>query len=263
MKRRDFLTATALAGAAPLGVLAATAQRAGTGREYYELRQYQLLNRGHTQSLNDFLRDAALPAYNRLGIEPVGVFTVQYGPNLPTLYMLLPYPSLESFVTTDGQLEKDRTYLKAGADFLDRPLADPGYVRVESSLMVAFEGIPKMELPTATMAKSSRIYELRIYESHSKKAAKLKIEMFNEGGEIEIFRKVGLQPVLFGETLIGPKMPNLTYLLAHDDMTARDKHFSDFRSHPDWQKLRQVEKYKDTVSNITDIILTPTAYSQL
>ena len=263
MKRRTFLTTTALAGAAPLSAMAATAQRAGTGREYYELRQYKLLNFAKTQPLNDFLRDAALPAYNRLGIKPVGVFTAKYGPTLPTVYVLIPYPSLESFITADTQLLEDRSYLKAGADFLDRPLADPGYVRVESSLMVAFEGIPKMELPTATMAKTSRVYELRIYESHSKQAAKLKIEMFNDGGEIEIFRKTGLQPVLFGETLIGPKMPNLTYLLAHDDLAARDKHFGTFGSHPDWQQLRQVEKYKDTVSNITDIILTPTAYSQL
>ncbi len=263
MKRRTFLTATALAGAAPLGAMAATAQRAGAGREYYELRQYQLLNFAKTQPLNDFLRDAALPAYNRLGIKPVGVFTAKYGPTEPTVYVLIPYPSLESFVTADAQLLKDRSYLKAGADFLDRPLADPGYVRVESSLMVAFEGIPKMELPTATMAKKTRIYEVRIYESHSKKAAKLKIEMFNQGGEIEIFRNTGLQPVLFGETIIGPKMPNLTYLLAFNDMTARDKNWSNFVSHPDWQQLSQVEKYKDTVSNITDIILTPTAYSQL
>lgn len=262
MKRREFLATTALAGAAPLGAMAA-AQRADTGREYYELRQYHLLNRGSTQSLNDFLRDAALPAYNRLGIEPVGVFTAKYGPTLPTLYVLLPYPSLESFATAESRLLKDSKYLKAGADFLQRPLSDPGYVRVESSLMVAFEGIPKMELPKATMAKTSRVYELRIYESHSRQAAQKKIEMFNQGGETEIFRKTGLQPVLFGETLVGPKMPNLTYLLAFDDMAARDKHWDTFRSDPAWEKLRQVKKYKDTVSNITDIILTPTAYSQL
>ncbi len=263
MQRRTFLTTTALAGVAPLGAMAAKAQRAGTGREYYELRQYRLLNRGSTQPLNEFLREAVLPAYNRLGIEPVGVFTPRYGPNGPTVHVLIPYPSLESFVTADAQLLEDSSYLGAGADFLGRPQSDPGYVRVASSLMVAFEGIPKMELPTATMAKNSRVYELRIYESHSKKAAKLKIEMFNDGGEIEIFRKTGLQPVLFGETLIGPNMPNLVYLLAHDDMVARDNSWSNFSSHPDWQQLRQVEKYRNTVSNITDIILAPTAYSQL
>ena len=262
MKRRTFLSATALAGVAPLSTMTA-ANPAGADREYYELRQYQLLNFAKAQPLNDYLRAAALPAYNRLGIEPVGVFTAKYGPTLPTLYVLLPYPSLESFVTADSRLLKDSKYLKAGAEFLNRSLADPGYVRVESSLMVAFEGMPKMELPKATMAETSRVYELRIYESHSKRAAKLKIDMFNDGGEIEIFRKTGLQPVLFGETLIGPKMPNLAYLLAFDDMTARDKNWNDFVSHPEWQRLSQVEEYKGTVSNITDVILTPTTYSQL
>ena len=43
------------------------------------------------------------------------------------------------------------------------------------------------------------------------KSAKKKIEMFNEVGEIAIFKKTGLQPVFFGETIIGPKLPNHFY----------------------------------------------------
>src|SRR5205823_3238066 len=105
--------------------------------------------------------------------------------------------------------------------------SDPSYVRVESSLMAAFEGIPKLEVPE----KKSRIFELRTYESHSKKANKKKIEMFNKG-EIAIFRRAGLQPVFFGETLTGTKLPNLTYMLTFENIAAHDKNWGEIgRAH--------------------------------
>ncbi len=264
MKRRDFIAATALAGAVPLKTIAAaTAPQGNPDPEYYELRQYHLLSRGAIKRLDDFLRDAALPALNRSGIEPVGVFNVMYGPNRPTIYVLLPHKSLESFATTDLRLEADAKYQRAGTSFLEAPLSDPAYVRIENSLMAAFEQIPKLELPAETAEKKPRIFELRTYESHSKKKAKKKIEMFNEGGEIAIFRKTGLQPVFFGETLIGLNLPNLTYMLAFEDMAARDKQWETFREDPDWLKLRANPAYADTVSNVTDIFLRPTPYSQI
>ena len=48
------------------------------------------------------------------------------------------------------------------------------------------------------------MFEIRIYENHNRIKGDLKVEMSNEGGEIEIFRDVGLHPVFFGKTLVGP-----------------------------------------------------------
>ena len=87
--------------------------------------------------------------------------------------------------------------------------------------------------------------------------------MFNEGGEIALFRKTGLTPVFFGETVVGRNLPNLTYMLAFDDMADRDKRWKVFVADPGWKTLSADPAYKDTVSNITDIILRPTAYSQI
>ena len=87
--------------------------------------------------------------------------------------------------------------------------------------------------------------------------------MFNEGGEIDIFRKTGLRPVFFGETLIGQRLPNLTYMLAFENLAARDKHWEIFQNDPEWKELRADKQYADTVSNITDIILQPVSYSQI
>jgi len=82
--------------------------------------------------------------------------------------------------------------------------------------------------------------------------------MFNEGGELKIFRDTGLRPVFFGETLFGQLMPNLTYMLAFSDMAEQI-----FKADERWDTLRKLEKYKDTVLNITDFILRPARCSQI
>jgi hypothetical protein len=167
------------------------------------------------------------------------------------------HKSLDTVVNSASMLMADDEF--RNDDFIKTSLSEPGYVRLESSLMLAFKDLPELVVPE----KKPRIFELRIYESHSIKAAKKKIEMFNEGGEIKIFQKTGLRPVFFGETLIGPKMPNLTYMLVFNNLADRDAKWKVFGSDPEWKKLRSDPQYKDTVSNITDIILRPTSYSQI
>ncbi|KPL23408.1 MAG: NIPSNAP family containing protein [Phycisphaerae bacterium SM1_79] len=259
MKRREFLTAAGLAGVAGVSSLATAGDSDDGKREYYEFRQYRLHVGSKKRLVGDFLRDVGIPAMNRIGIGPVGVFNAMYGPNSPTLYVLLVHKSLESVVNSSARLLAELEPLDRAAAYMNTPLADPAYVRIESSLMVAFKGMPKLQVPD----KKSRIFELRTYESHNIKAAKKKIEMFNEGGEIAIFQKTGLRPVFFGETIIGPKLPNLTYMLVFDDMADRDQRWKTFGGDPDWKELRSNPAYKDTVSNITDIILRPEPYSQI
>ena len=217
-------------------------------------------DRGSARNLvGDFLKNVGIAAMNRIGIKTVGVFNPVYGPSKPTLHVLLVHDSLDSVLNASSRLLADPEVREKGASFIDATLSDPAYVRYESSLMAAFTHMPKIEPP----AFKDRIFELRIYESHSVKAGKKKIEMFNEGGEIAIFKKTGLNPVLFGETIIGPNLPNLNYMLAFKDMADRDQKWQVFRDDPDWKKLSGDPAYKDTVSNITDIILRPTEYSQI
>jgi hypothetical protein len=259
MNRREFLTAGSIAGIAGISPLAATAMGGQTKQEYFEFRQYRLQVGSKKNRLGNFLRDVGIPAMNRIGIGPVGVFIAKYGPNDPTLYVLLVHKSLDTVMNSASMLMEDKEYRNSGADFINVPLSEPAFVRMESSLMIAFKDMPKLEVPE----NKDRIFELRTYESHSIKASKKKIEMFNEGGEIAIFKKTGLQPVFFGETLIGPLMPNLTYMLVFEDMADRDKKWKVFGGDPDWKKLRSDPAYRGTVSNITDIILRPEKYSQI
>ena len=213
---------------------------------------------------DDFLREAALPAWKRLGIGPVGVFNTSIGPDTPNVCVLVPHLALESVATTAERLLADPEYQRAGAAFLNAPSADPAYVRRESSVMLAFESFAKLEVPPAAAENRPRIFELRTYESHSEKAHLKKVEMFNNG-EIAIFRRTGLRPVFFGRTLIGSKLPNLTYMLTFDDIAARDKNWATFIADPEWKKLSTAPGYTDgeIVSNISNALLAPAPYSQI
>jgi hypothetical protein len=175
---------------------------------------------------------------------------------------VLAHQNLESVATLRDRLAADAEYAKAGASILTAPMADPPFIRVESTLLRAIEAMPAVEPSAGAAAKSPRIYELRTYESHSDPAALNKLKMFN-AGEVPIFRKTGLTPVFFGETLLGEKMPSLNYMLTFADMTARDAAWKAFSADPDWKTLSGDPQYKDNVSAISDIILRPTAYSQL
>ena len=260
MKRRDFLAGTCLAGFAPLSEAArADSKSANLKREYYELRHYRIGSQDKQKLVLDFLQAAAIPALNRIHIAPVGVFKILEGDN-PDLYVLLPHKSLESVITASSLIVSDAEYQKAGAKLLNAPKSDAAYERIESSLMMAFEAIPKLELPTK---KRSRVFQLRIYESHNSLAGKKKIEMFNTGGEIAIFRHTGLNPVFFGQSLVGTRLPNLTYMLGFDDMDTKEKSWDRFRNDPGWKKLKADPYYKDTVSKVTNILLRPASCSQI
>ena len=91
---------------------------------------------------------------------------------------------------------------------------------------------------------------MRVYESRNLKACLTKIKMFEEG-EIAIFRKTGLLPVFFGQTVVGNGAESDLHA-AYDSVEAREENWRKFISHPDWIKLRAMPGYPDAeiVSNI-------------
>jgi len=204
------------------------------------------------------------PALNRLGISRVGVFNVEIGPESPAFYVLIPSASLETLLTVESRLNRDADYLKAGGAFLNAPAQQPAYVRMESSLMVAFEGMPRLKVPPATAEHHSRMFELRTYESPTDQDHVRKVEMFNSG-EFDVFEKAGFWQVFYGDTLIGSRLPNLTYMLGFEDMVDRNKKWEVLRSAPEWKKLSSLPRYtfEEIVTNITNVILRPAPYSQI
>jgi hypothetical protein len=262
MKRRSFVKASLLTGAAAMVTPMIThATATDTSAEFYELRVYALKNSIQQNLVEDFYSKAAIPAFNRLGIEHVGVFTELKPAGQTKLFVLIPYRSLLHFNEILNKLDHDNVYQQKGAAYLNAPATEPAYERIESSIMKAFAHSPKMVVPSG----KTRIFELRQYQSASEAAGKKKIEMFNDQGEIDIFKRLGFKPVFWGETVIGPLRPNLTYMVTFDDLAAKDVHWKAFGADPQWKKISTADGYSDAllVNKITSTLLLPAAYSQV
>lgn len=268
MQRRDFLHASVgapwLAATGLESAAAGKSEGGGSGRQFFELRRYRLASAEDRSLADGYLRDAAIPAYNRLGIRPVGVFEpAESGEEQGrTLTVLLPYDSLEQLVTARDKLAQDAEYRNAAESYLSTPKSDPAYERIESNLMIAFGGYPQLVVPAQTKSGRSRLFELRTYESHNEHKARLKVEMFDKA-EIELFSNLGFSAVFYGDKLVGDKLPNLTYMLAFDDREQREELWQKFFESDGWQRLKSMERYKNTVSKVHNWFLQPTGYSQL
>jgi hypothetical protein len=233
---------------------ASNAPGVGKQRLYYELRRYQLVDGPQKKICDAFFQNALIPAANRAGIAPVGVFNLTVGSGTPAMYVLLPSASLDALVNLEAHLANDAQYMSAGTPFLSAPAVAPAYQRIESQLMIAFEKISGITLPAATANNAARLFELRTYESPSDLDHKRKI-----------FAKAGFTQVFYGDTLIGGHLPNLTYMLSFENLAARDQHWTAFGTSPDWKAMQANPRYafEDIVSNISNFILTPAAYSQI
>jgi hypothetical protein len=255
-------TSAALVAAAGLKNSVVADATSGKKQEYYELRIYQNESADKIKILENYLQNALIPALGRMGINRVGVFTNIDDQKDSAVYLLIPYKTLETFSEVNPKLLKDKKYLDASKEYFAVSQDDPVYTRIISRFYKAFEGMPVIEMPEQTSGNKPRVFELRIYESHTEEKAALKVDMFNSG-EIQIMRDTGLAPVFFGEALIGHDVPNLTYMLSAGRLEAHDIHWDKFRDHPEWKRMSGMAKYEDTVSKITNIFLKPTAYSQI
>ena len=268
MERREFVKSAVAAGVA-LGAAAeesAMAQGAAkAGQEFYQLRKYTLRNGPQLALCQGYFERALIPALNRMGMGPVGAFKLDIGPETPTYYVLIPSATAEALVTLDARLGADPDYVKGAAGFRDAPASAPAFERSERSLLAAFSGWPKLTAPKAVDGKlPKRIFQLRTYESPSQVAHTRKMAMFNEA-EIAIFTRAGLTPVFFADTLIGTRMPCLTYMLTFADTAELTAHWAAFSADPEWKELSRKPGNTDAeiVSNISNLYLSPLACSQI
>jgi hypothetical protein len=268
MHRRQFLSVSAAASALALTgrsqAQSSVTAAGGSGREYYQLRTYQLYSGPQSGLCQRYIADALIPALNRRGMKPIGAFSLAYGPETPVMYVLIPSNSLEELSLLDLHLGADEAFLKAAEPLWNAPAAAPAFQRVEYRLLAAFEGWPKITPPASAAQHGKRIYQLRTYESPSYQDHVIKVEMFHKG-EFAIFERSGCGSVFYSDTLVGPRMPSLTYMLTFPDLAALDKGWATFSSDPEWKKLSGLPRYKSEpiVSNVSNLILAPLSCSQV
>lgn len=233
-------------------------------QEFYEIKLYIIDKPEQEVQIDNYLKNAYIPALNKAGINNIGVFkpvkndTIHYGKRI---YVLTPFKSTKQFLEIPGSLKSDAQYLKAAHDYLNAPHDKSPYRRIETTFLKAFKNMPFMKLPQLKGNFKDHIYELRSYESATESLLEKKIHMFNEGGEIPLFDSLNFNAVFFAEVLIGSKTPNLMYMTSFDSKEARDKHWELFFSSEKWKELIANKYYDNSVSKAEIFLLTRTSYS--
>ncbi|MBS1655802.1 MAG: NIPSNAP family protein [Bacteroidetes bacterium] len=234
-------------------------------QEYYKLVLYHYSSINQEQRLDNYFQNALLPALHRAHINEVGVFKSIANDTaiIKSMYLWVPLASLQMIEEINKELDEDTAYQRAASDYINTDHANPVYDRMETILLKAFPLKPHFEIPQLQADKKDRVYELRSYEGASEKLFRNKVKMFNEGGEIGLFKRLNFQSLFYSEVIAGSHMPNLMYMTCYENQADRDAHWKTFSADAFWKQLSSSPEYQNNVSHIDIVFLHPAAYSDL
>jgi len=232
-------------------------------KDYYLIKVYHCNANEQVNAVLDYLEKAYLPAAHKMGFKPIGVFT-RFDNDTATdkrVYVFVPSQNVASLLLLDDAIVKDANVQANGKNYLQAPYNHPPYQRIETIVLTAFKDHPLFALPKLTGPLTERIYELRSYEGSNETFYHQKVKMFNEGGEINIFKRLNFNAVFYAEVLSGCHMPDLMYMTTFNNIADRDAHWKLFGNDPEWKKLSSMPEYDHTVSTANIYLLHPAAFS--
>ena len=114
-------------------------------KEVYEIRTYELFQYSNFKNFNTYFEDHFIPVLNQQGINNIGVFR-EVSEDLPRkIYVFIPFADMETYLQARSVMETDAKLQKASAEL--SPVNKPIFNRYETSLYMAFDGMPKMVKP--------------------------------------------------------------------------------------------------------------------
>ncbi len=235
-----------------------------SNRSFLEVKTWYLHNSGEAQAsrVSEYLDTGLFPALTRAGAKPVAALSNLIGSGGPYIFTIVQYSSLAAMETALAKVADDEAHEKASQKLSSGP--GMPFVTLESSILHSLAILPEAVLPPDASTRPARIFELRTYQSQSMTALNKKAGMFNDG-EIAIFQRLNMRPVFIGESIIGPRQPNITYMLSFDNLDGREKYWKQFGSDPAWKTLSAPPELKDAeiVAKISNVILRPLPFSPL
>lgn len=107
------------------------------------------------------------------------------------------------------------------------------------------------------------IYEMRVYSCLPGGLPAL-LRRFEET-TLGIWERIGIRPVGFFTTLVGPANNDLTYFIAWESLAERERLWGQFMADAEWQAARKahVAAHGEVVRNIASSFLSPTAFSAM
>ncbi|GHT13998.1 hypothetical protein FACS189426_19710 [Bacteroidia bacterium] len=257
MQRRNFVKAVAALAAIPAvqAVASPLEQNAKSKKEIYEWRIYTLKDSG--ADFDAFLAGTLVPAYNRLGVT-VGAFSLFRKEEVEKRHILFIYKDISAYLHVKHAIWEDKVFRSAAQVFYDATAPKPAYSNYEAYLCEAFDKIPVHRNPD----KDRTLLEIRIYRSPNEEANQRKMRMFNSA-EIDLFDKVGINSVAYGEVFAGPRNPAIMYLTWYKDEPTRAAAWKRFSDSDEWKRISKLPEYAYTATDNTSTFLEPLPYSQI
>jgi hypothetical protein len=171
------------------------------------------------------------------------------------------FTGFEEMEAADGRIRKDSGYQAALEEM--EVGAEPPYDSAQHVLLRAADFSPEI-VPLKEAPKTPRVFELRVYHAATERQLRYLRERF-AGAEIAIFHRSGIHPILYGDTLFGPDMPNLTYLTPFASLAGREKAWDAFGADPEWAKARadSIARGGQIVAQSSSTLLRPAAFSPI
>ncbi|HEY6977432.1 MAG TPA: NIPSNAP family protein [Chitinophagaceae bacterium] len=237
--------------------------RKNDSREYYQITVYHFKSAAQEKIIDSYLQNALLPALHKTNISKIGVFKALSNDTAADklLYVFVPVKSLDEISKINDKLNADAAYQTAGSEYMNAAYNASPYTRMETILLYAFPLAPAMNSPRLHAANKDRVYELRSYESATEKLHVNKVQMFNQGGEIDLFKRLSFNAIFYAQVIAGSRMPNLMYMTSFENMQEREAHWKAFDADPTWKKLSAMPEYQNNVSHIDIVFLHPADYS--
>ena len=229
----------------------------------YQISVFNFATADQQKAIDSYLRTAYLPALHSQKIRNVGIFTPLANDTASSkrLYVIIPLKSFQQAATLDDEIRKDEQYMANSKNFREAAYNNPPFERIEKILLEKFALASLFNSPKLSSGKSERIYELRSYESPTDHMFANKVEMFNEGGEIDLFAKLNFNAVFYAKVIAGSHMPNLMYMTSFENMADREAHWKSFVASDVWKKISTMSYYQNNMSHMDITLMKATDYS--
>ena len=207
-----------------LGMAAASGATVGGRTRYYTFEFYRLKNGDQLPAMHRFFGNVA-PKLDAMWTGPKLYLEAVIAPHMPQVAAVYGFSSLEEMASVREKLRPDVEFEYADSKLVEAAPYSP-------------------EIAAGEASKTPRIFELRVYHSPTYRQLAALHERF-AGPEIKIFHRTGIFPIFYSSTLVGPDMPNLTYLIPFESLAAREKAWTAFAADPEWVRVRKesIDKY--------------------
>lgn len=251
MQRRNFLAALGAVG------MTQAANPDSKKIRFYSVEQYKLKSGTQGPRLHEFFSQSMLPTLNKIHSGPKIFLNAEISLHMPQAALIVGFSSLEEMGNVRAKMYSDEGLAKKWASL---EAGFPIFETLDSAVLQAADYSPEIT-PSASDAPP-RLFEMRVYHAPTGRHLQGLHERFM-GGEIGVFHRAGIHPVLYSSTIIGPDQPNLVYLIPFADLASREKAWSAFAADAEWAKIRKEsnEKYGAIPDVIQMSLWRATAYS--